>query len=658
MVSPIGVFLGAAALNQTPLDWAGNLRRILAAIDEARDRGVSILCLPEMCIPGYGCEDMFFAPHVAATSLEMLAEIEPATAGLAVAVGLPIRHDGSLYNAACLIVDGRVDGFAAKQFLANDGIHYEPRWFRPWPRGTRAEIPYHGRRVPLGDLLFDVGGLVIGFEICEDAWVADRPGRELARRGANVILNPSASHFAIGKHAERIGFVREGSRDFGVAYVYANLLGNESGRAIYDGGCLIAQHGEIAAAGTRLSFRETLLTIAPVEIAGARSGTAAFEKITMPMTLPTTNRKTAAVHDSQWESSAQLDFEEFTRAEALGLWDYMRKSRSNGFVVSLSGGVDSASCACLVSFMMRLAWQELGRHDVITALKYFDAQAWASPDELLRRLLVCVYQSTHQSGPVTRAAARGVAKSVGAEYHELDVDSLVKAYVSMVETATGLRLTWEKDDLALQNIQARTRAPGVWMLANLRGALLLTTSNRSEAAVGYATMDGDTCGGLAPLAGIGKAFLRKWLKWVETDGPLGLGSIPETRAVNVQPPTAELRPGSASQTDEGDLMPYEILDAIESAAIRDRLAPVEVYRRMKIDFAQHSVRDLAAWIDRFFRLWSRSQWKRERYAPSFHLDDENLDPKTWCRFPILSGGFERELDELRRAAGADGESLR
>jgi len=262
-------------------------------------------------------------------------------------------------------------------------------------------------------------------------------------------------------------------------------------------------------------------------------------------------------------------------------------------------------------------------------------------------VLTCVYQATRNSGPVTRNAARAVATSLGAVFLELDVDALVQGYIGLIEKALDRPLDWKTDDLALQNIQARGRAPSVWLLANLRGALLLATSNRSEAAVGYATMDGDTAGGLSPIAGIDKAFIRQWLRWLQEQGPAGLGSWPEVEAVTAQAPTAELRPQEAHQTDEADLMPYELLDAIERAAIRDKRSPLEVYKLVRLQFAQYSPRQLVTWVERFFRLWSRNQWKRERYAPSFHVDDENLDPKTWCRWPILSGGFERELAELR-----------
>jgi NAD+ synthase (glutamine-hydrolysing) len=186
------------------------------------------------------------------------------------------------------------------------------------------------------------------------------------------------------------------------------------------------------------------------------------------------------------------------------------------------------------------------------------------------------------------------------------------------------------------------------MLANLRGALLLTTSNRSEAAVGYATMDGDTCGGLAPVAGIDKDFLRRWLRWMEP-------TLPALALVNRRQPSAELRPPGADQTDEGDLMPYAVLEEIEDSFIRDRHTPLETFKELRVQHPEATPQQLAAWVERFYRLWCRNQWKRERYAPAFHLDDKNLDPKTWCRFPILSGGYERELGDLREyVAGLEG----
>jgi NAD+ synthase (glutamine-hydrolysing) len=633
------------------------------AIEHARAEGVTMLCLPELAISGYGCEDAFFMDGLQDIAFSQLEALAPLTRGMVVTVGLPIYHEKALYNAAALLADGKIVGFVAKQFLAGDGIHYEPRWFKAWPADVVAEIERDGRTYPLGDLVFEVGGVGIGFEICEDAWVANRPGTDLALRGVDIICNPSASHFAFGKFVVRQRFVIEGSRAFGVAYLYANLLGNEAGRVVYDGGGMIASGGELLVRGRRFSFHDVELSTTMIDVDGnrreqARRGShrprhdAEQLVIEHPFVWPLLKPEVIHPVEKTWEDRSSLREEEFARAVALGLWDYLRKSRAQGYVVSMSGGADSAACAVLVALSVQLAFQELGTGGVRQHLPWCKRlidvlDRGGGPTAAVGAVLACAYQPTENSGRVTRIAAETVAKAVGAEFLLLDIDPMYKGYIGVVEKALGRKLSWETDDITLQNIQARVRAPSIWMIANLRASVLLTTSNRSEAAVGYATMDGDTAGGLAPLGGIDKTYLRSWLRWLETKSLVGLHPIPALGVINSQQPTAELRPPSQTQTDEADLMPYDFLEAVEDAAIRDKHTPVEVLQHVVPRFPDHSPQQLAAWIERFFRLWCQNQWKRERMAPSFHLDDRNVDPRSWCRFPILSGGFERELAEMR-----------
>ena len=657
------ITVAAAVINQTPLDWDGNQARLVAAIRAARTAGVSVLCLPEMCISGYGCEDAFMGASVPAEAQRALFELLPETVGMVVTFGVPLLYHNALFNTAAVVVDGRIVGFAAKRFLAGDGIHYEPRWFKPWKEGHRASVQLNGVDYPLGDLMFDLGGVKLGFEICEDAWVAARPGAALAKAGVDIILNPSASHFAFGKFETRKRFVIEGSRAFGVSYVYANLLGNEAGRVIYDGGALIASSGRLLATGPRLGFDDWHLTSAVVDVEATRMAqarTASFYPdideareawVRAPFAWPAQPVSPSSERVPAWETSSTIKEEEFTRAVTLALFDYLRKSRSSGFVVSLSGGADSAAVSCLVALMVRRSILELGLEGFRSKLAYIRALTDKDGATMVGELLTTVYQASANSSAVTRAAAARVASALGSSHLELDIEPLVGSYVAMIGKATGRTLSWEHDDLALQNIQARVRAPGVWMLANLRGALLLATSNRSEAALGYATMDGDTCGGISPIGGIDKAFLRHWLEWLETTGPEGLGPMPVLAVVTKQHSTPELRPQDSKQSSEGDLMPFPVLDVIERLAIRDKLVPRDVLSDLAGRFPQYPVALLGQWVTRFFILFSRNQWKRERYAPSFHLDDENLDPKTWCRFPILSGGFERELAEIQDGQG-------
>jgi NAD+ synthase (glutamine-hydrolysing) len=650
--------VGAGVLNQTPLDWERNFQHIIEAIEQGRKEQVSILCLPELCITGYGCEDAFYANNTHEKAIEYLLKIVPYTRNMIVSVGLPLLVQNKLFNCACLIANGEILGFVAKKFLAGNGIHYEPRWFTAWTQKGSTTIKIDNKEYKVGDLYFNVGGVKIGFEICEDAWVANRPGRALYHYGIDLILNPSASHFAFGKIEVRKRFVLEGSRAFGVSYVYSNLLGNEAGRAIYDGGALIANNGSLLAIGERLSFKDADITTAIIDINLTRLsqiqmhnfealddlGNCVEADFDFPAILPQANLP----QEATWEHSKCIKEEEFARAMMLGLFDYMRKSYSNGFVISLSGGADSSAITCLCRMLIDFAIAELGWEGFIKKISYIKGiENLKNADEVAQRLITTAYQATENSGEVTFTAARELAAALKVEFHNLNIDNLVKEYQRIIEVAIGRKLSWETDDIALQNIQARVRAPSIWFFANLKNALLLSTSNRSEAAVGYATMDGDTSGGLSPIAGIDKDYLRHWLRWLESQGVGGAYTIPALRYVNEQQPTAELRPKGSLQTDEKDLMPYNILDDIEEYAIRDKRSPIECLLLLEQKHPQIERKQLKAWVEKFFKLWCRNQWKRERYAPSFHLDDKNLDPKTWCRFPILSGGFGKELQELR-----------
>lgn len=660
--------VGAAALNQIPLAWEHNRNNIIQAIKEAQSRNVDVLCLPELCITGYGCEDEFLSENTLNQALKCLFEIVPNTKGIAVAVGLPLRYENNIYNTSCFIVDGVIQGFCAKQNLARFGVHYEPRWFNPWPSGLKAQIDIDMSIVvdtnnntdnnankteqaktvfPLGDIVFKLNDLIIGFEICEDAWVEERIGYSLSKRKVQLILNPSASHFAFGKSELRKGFVIEGSRLFNVGYIYSNLLGNEAGRLIYDGDTLIAANGVLLASGPRFSFHEFLLTTAIINFK-ANDGNILTRK----------QDKNLNNHSNSWEHSPYLKEEEFTRAVTLGLFDYLRKSKAQGFVMNLSGGADSSAVACLVYLMVELAITELGKNNFIQKLKSISFLQEASKalnvnlknstfiQEVMKQVLFCLYQGTVNNSAETRESAIELSKALNCSFSELEIDPLVQMYEQGISKIVGRPLTWEKDNIALQNVQARVRSPSVWLLANLRHAILLCTSNRSEASTGYATMDGDTSGGLCPLLGVDKKFIIQWLEWLSKKGTKEIGPISALNAVLKLTPSAELTPLEHKQSDETDLMPFEWLDKIERAFLFDKLSPTQILQLLISEYPQEPPERLAKAIERFYKLWSVSQWKRERYAPSFHLDDESVDPKTWCRFPILSEGFSKELEEM------------
>jgi len=610
------VKIAGATVNQLPIDWKNNTLRILKAIEEAQKQQVRILCFPELCITGYGCEDLFLSEWIAERAWEEVLTIKEKCNDITVAVGLPFRHDGISYNAVCVLSNRKILGITFKQNLARDGIHYEPRWFNEGEPGQVLECTRGAEKFQAGDILYSVEGVRFGFEICEDAWRKnERPGYRLCERGVDLILNPSASHFAMGKSELREQeVVIGGSQKFRCAYLFVNLLGNEAGRMIYDGDIIAGQNGKLIAVNKRLTFDEFHVMACEID----------FNEAANTPVLPSSDNK-------------EIN-EELTRAVSLALFDYLRKSKARGFVVSLSGGADSSICAVFVAEMVKRATDALGWRKFCEIFSLKESEVNNDWKIAVSKLLTCAYQGTINSSPETFAAARILATSIGAEFHEWKIDEEVRSYSAKIEMAVGRKLSWEKDDITLQNIQARSRSPIIWMLANIKRAILLTTSNRSEGDVGYATMDGDTSGSLSPLAGLSKVFILQWLRWAEhtLDHP-GL-----TLVNNLQP-TAELRPQERNQTDEADLMPYPILAKIERLALYDRKSPLQVFQILSRESDPIALR---VYIRKFFLLWAQNQWKRERLAPSFHLDDFNVDPRSWCRFPILSSGFEEELKAL------------
>jgi len=652
--------LSTVSINQTPLDWKGNENRILRAIEQVSPDNPDILLFPELCITGYGCEDAFYSEYVAHKAIEIAQKIARDASKFLpdslIIVGIPFRFRERIYNCAAILHGGKIRGIIPKQNLAGDGIHYEQRWFTAW-RGEPETVRIDGESIPIGPLVVDLSELRIALEICEDCWVPNRPADHYTKASPDIILCPSASHFAFGKEKIRRNIALDSSRSYGCVYVIANLLGNEAGRAIYDGCVIVASLGSLIYEARRFSFEDIQIHNVDIDISSvrtARGRTFSYkEQNDHPIykIVELARMRPALTHASTPELTDELSKEEeFLQAVSLGLFDYLRKSHSRGYVVSLSGGADSAACAVLVERMVRLAVYELGFNRTLEKLGLPVPPTIADTVRdtegeiatLTPLLLHTIYQGTSQSGQVTENAARVVASALHADHHLVAIEDSVRLYVEKGESILARKLTWEKDDLSLQNIQARARSPMAWLFANTTGSILITTSNRSEGSVGYCTMDGDTSGGVAPIAGVDKDYLRTWLRWMEKTGDCACGPIPALAAINDQEPTAELKPG---QTDERDLMPYVLLEAVEALAVRDKKSPVEIYRILRAE-GQWDPPFLKKSLVRFFKLWTQNQWKRERLAPSFHLDDRNIDPRTWCRFPILSGGYELELEEL------------
>lgn len=668
--------VAAASLNQTVGDWAGNEARIREVIAAARETGAKLLLLPEMCLPGYSLGDRLLRVGTIERSWEMLLRLRDATAGMAVAVGLPIQWEGVVYNAMALLADGQILGLAAKENLATGDVQYENRYYLSWPHGRRVDYRGpDGTTCPLGTQMFHLPGLgTVAFEICEDAWKGLRPGSTYALAGAEILLNPSASWFTIGKHRLRRRLVEQISRADHCAYLYTSLSGCDATRLIFDGSLFIAVDGRVEAEGRRFVFTRDWELVDRVvdlrEIRHARMEEGSWREQNSRATwgaygaVPATvrvdgdfsTRGVAAAPPPYWIprqadhpdpslryledlvyrrpiAECDLNHVELELALSLALRDYTRKTGIKSCCLALSGGRDSAMVAWLVRQMHRYSHPEL------------------SPEQLAARVgerFTCAYLATENSGPKTRAAARAVAAEIGATYHDGNVQPALSAAHDVIATMTGYPLDWanEAHDVTLQNIQARVRGMLIWTLANLQNALLLVTSNKSEAAVGYTTMDGDSSGGLAPISDVPKSLIKLYLDWAADFH--GLKSLQLIKGMEA---SAELRPQGQGQTDEADLMPFHVLDQIMYAFVQLALDPREILIRLWPALQDHYRGDLARFaadVRKFVRLFCLAQWKRERIAISFRVTAFDLDPKTGFRFPPVQAPFTEELADMDR----------
>ena len=256
---------------------------------------------------------------------------------------------------------------------------------------------------------------------------------------------------------------------------------------------------------------------------------------------------------------------------------------------------------------------------------------------IMNKIFITVYQKTKNSSFSTKDSADKLSHFIGSKHYEWDINTDVESIVSKISDNTKIKYNWDEHNLSLQNIQARVRSPFIWFIANSNDFLLLATSNRSELSVGYSTMDGDSSGSIAPIAGIDKIFIKRFLKYLKEKNDYRV--LDYVLKLN---PSAELKPLKYNQKDEDELMPYSLLTEIEYLAVKKRLSPKEILD--KINGYDRKV--ILEGVKKFFTNYGKSQWKRERSAPSFHFDEYSLDSSLWNRMPILSNNFQEEIDFL------------
>ena len=610
--------LASSNLNQTPLSWDKNLRNIKNSIKLSIKKNVDILCLPELSITGYGCQDLFFNKWFIEKSDNLLVEISKICKSITVIVGLPIFYKNKLYNACCIIKNTEILGFFLKSNIPNDGVHYEKRWFSSWEFGKIEKIKFNNIEYPIGSIQLEYNNdITLGFEICRDSWDNERPANYIKTKKHLIIFNPIASHYAFNKFEFRKDLVIKSSKKFNCTYLSVNLLGNESGKIIFEGDSILAQKGKLLDISKRFSFEDFSINFNTINLEG---------------------------NNKNYNETSTNIYEEFIDIFSLSILDYLSKSKLKGYGLSLSGGLDSSCIAILIYEMVKRFIAKKGSDQLIKRLNLKEVKLTKNENKnhklIINKILYTAYQKSKNSSKETQKSAKLLSNFIGSKHYEWEINEEVESIIKKISSSTKKKYSWDNNNIALQNIQARVRSPFIWFIANTSNLLLLSTSNRSESSVGYSTMDGDSSGSISPIAGIDKIFIKKLLNYLIKK----YNYYPLKNVLNLKP-SAELKPLHENQIDENDLMPYEILNQIEKLAIKERISPAEIFlylqKEMKIEKKLSKT-----YVKKFYKKFSMNQWKRERTAPSFHFDEFSVDSSLWLRFPILSNNFEEELKNL------------
>ena len=342
-----------------------------------------------------------------------------------------------------------------------------------------------------------------------------------------------------------------------------------------------------------------------------------------------------------------LRYEEIVRGVSFALFDYLRKSRMQGYLVSLSGGADSSLTTLLVALMVRLGIQQYGLAGFKGRLSHIQRlQEVETEKQAVKGLLKCIYQAAHYSTTASEEAAAALASEVSAGYSRWSLSEIIENFSAVIADSGALDIDMlvDPNDVSVQNLTARVRTPALWFVANGEGRIVLNTSNRSEMVLGYGTYGGDLLGGCSPLGGIDKWTIMGILNWYKVSGPVNVGPCEALALVTKRPPSAELAP---DQEDTKDLMPYDWLARLEKLAFGQQYCPQEVFNAFHCDADPH---DLYGMIQKLYSLWSRNQWKRSQLPTAPFVEVVSLDILNY-RFPVFSGGSRQELADLLAQIG-------
>lgn len=543
--------IALAQINPTVGDIPGNADLIKDAIDRAKDAGARLVVFPELAIIGYPPKDLLLKPDAIDQCLAAVEQLAKTCVGITAVIGLPVRSEKptgrALHNAAALCADGQIASLHLKHLLPTYDVFDEQRYFEPGPRIDLSEID----------------NVKLGISICEDLWndrdtftrqlYHDNPVDELAKAGAELFINCSASPYIVRKHAFRLKLMANVARKHKIPMVYCNQVGGND-ELVFDGNsCVLDAQGNIIAHAK--GFEEDLLI---ADVPFSDEDDASDNRIETP------KEGLASVYD----------------ALVLGLRDYVSKCGFKKIVMGLSGGIDSAvSCAIAVA-----AIGAENVHGIGMPSRY---SSGGSVDD-----------------------AKELADNLDVKFDVIPIEPGHAAMEGMLEDVfEALKLPGA--GVTEENIQARLRGNLMMALSNKTGAMLVTTGNKSEMAVGYCTLYGDMCGGFSVLVDVPKTMVYDLAKWIndDPDSPLRKQFDGITIPVDTitKPPSAELRP---DQTDQDSLPEYDVLDEIIERYVEREQSVQTIVKEAGFDQAT---------VSRIARLIDINEYKRKQAAPGLKI---------------------------------------
>ncbi len=570
--------IALAQINPTVGDFNRNINKIIQYIEKAIKLKADIVAFPELSISGYPPEDLLLKTQFINDNLDALKTIQKNTGKITVIVGFIDKKD-DIFNAAAILYNRKLIDVYHKMYLPNYGVFDEYRYFRA---GTRCPI-------------YQFGNTWIGVNICEDIWYPEGPSRIQSLAGAEVIININASPYRIGKGKFRETMLATRATDNVVIIAYLNLVGGQD-ELIFDGQSLIInQDGLVIARGEQ--FREDLI-VADIDLEGImmrrlhaplrRQETVKLNKETIEKIPIVCENKTRfkkkylpCIHSKCVQILEPL--EEIYNALVLGTYDYIKKNGFKGAVIGLSGGIDSSLVAII------------------------------AVDAIGKQKVHGIFMPSPYTSKTSREDAYELAKNIGIKLIEVPIHGIFQSYLNTLKREfRGL-----PHDKTEENIQARIRGNILMAFSNKFGWLVLTTGNKSEMSVGYATLYGDMAGGFAVLKDVPKTLVYDLGRWKNKKSRKTL--IPER--IFTKEPSAELKPG---QKDTDTLPPYPILDKIIKSYVEEDKNFEEI-ASLGLDI--NLIRNVITMID-------KSEYKRRQSPPGIKITERAFGRDR--RFPITN----------------------